>query len=260
MTRFVCDSSVFGRLYVRSSYLLHKHKYTHTHTTQIFKHSHVPPTGPHGPDFLDAPPVASTTSSSYVYEDICRSWWGQVNTLALGESRSTRIIEYSLLPGSSAQASLLTGSAHCGTLQQNAAQCNATQHNARYCNTMVHTSTHRITLHYTSTQCSSGTQASLLTGSAHATECHALQHTAAHCNTLQHTATRCNTLQQRRSGLMTSWLCLHCSAVPCAAVCCSVFFVLQCVAGCCSVLLCVVVCCRQVLLTLHHTLQHTAAH
>ena len=106
-----------------------------------------------------------------------------------------------------------------------------------------------------------------------ATHCSTLQHTTTRCNTLQHAATRCNTLQQRRWGLVTSWSCLHCSAVPwhivvqcrvlpCAAVCCSVFLVLQCVAGCCSVLLCVVVCCGQVLLTLHHitrsnTLQHT---
>jgi len=42
---------------------------------------------------------------------------------------------------------------------------------------------------------------------------------------------------------MRRCVAVHCSALQCVAVCCSVSCVLQCVAVCCSVLQCVAVCC-----------------
>ena len=97
-----------------------------------------------------------------------------------------------------------------------------------------------------------------------------LQHTATHCSSLQHTATHCNQLQLTRADLINE-VCpaVHLNFLPRASVCCSVLqcvlmccrarwvitssqapmcvqvrcSVLQGVAVCCSVLQCVAACC-----------------
>jgi len=74
-----------------------------------------------------------------------------------------------------------------------------------------------------------------------ATHCYTRQHTAIHC-TLQHTATHCNTLQHTATHYMIQSCVRSRCGKQCVAVCCSV---LLCTVTtlCCNVLQCVAVCC-----------------
>ena len=130
--------------------------------------------------------------------------------------------------------------AHCNTLQHTATHCNTLQHTAAHCNILQHVL--RVSTVFPNRRPA--------TVCLQHTDCIVLSHTAAHCRTLAHTAstaTHYATLQHTAKRARTAACdvaAVCCSVLLCVAVCCSV----QRVAVCCSVLQCVAVCCS----TLYH--------